>query len=119
MSRNSYTQEIPYKMNQQQFEFMKNMSKDYESLGEQIGILLNEKQACYGNAFGKMEEVFKILYPSGIATHQYKDVLTLARILDKVFRITNLPEDRKDTMGEEPYKDIAGYAILALADYQQ
>lgn len=106
-------------MNQQQFEFMKNMSKDYESLGEQIGILLNEKQACYGNAFGKMEEVFKILYPSGIAIHQYKDVLTLARILDKVFRITNLPEDRKDTMGEEPYKDIAGYAILALADYQQ
>ena len=31
-------------MKQQQFEFMKNMKKDYEALGEQIGILLNEKQ---------------------------------------------------------------------------
>ena len=104
---------------QQQFEFMKNMPKDYQVLGAQIGTLLNEKQACYGDAFHKMEEIFNILYPNGISSHQYKDVLTLARILDKVFRITNLPENRKDSMGEEPYKDIAGYAILALANNQQ
>jgi|11BtaG_2_1085332.scaffolds.fasta_scaffold00001_62 hypothetical protein len=90
------------------------MIKDYEEVGKQIGGLLNEKQQSYGDAFGKMEQIFKILYPENIQKHQYKDVLTLARILDKIFRIANLPEDQKDTMGEEPYKDIAGYAILAL-----
>jgi len=25
-----------------------------------------------------------------------------------------MPENQKDLMGEEPWKDIAGYAILAL-----
>jgi hypothetical protein len=103
-------------MKQEQFEFMKNMKKDYEALGEQIGILLNEKQESYGNAFGNMETILQTLYPNGIKTYQYKDILTLTRILDKVFRIANLPENRKDKMGEEPYKDIAGYAILALAE---
>lgn len=101
-------------MTQQQFEFMQTLPKDYETLGEQIGILLNEKQQSYGDAFGKMNEIFNILYPNGIQQHQYADVLTVVRILDKVFRIANLPEDQKDRMGEEPYKDIAGYAILAL-----
>ena len=97
---------------------MNDMPKDYKVLSAQIGTLLNEKQNSYGNAFQKMEEIFNILYPSGIKPHQYKDVLTLTRILDKVFRIANLPENRLDKMGEEPYKDIAGYAILALAEQQ-
>ena len=101
-------------MNQQQFEFMQNLPKDYEKIAKQIGTLLNEKQMSYGDAFGKMTEIFKILYPDGIKEHQYQDTLTIVRILDKIFRIANLPEDKKDRMGEEPYKDIAGYAILAL-----
>ena len=105
-------------MKQQQFEFMKNMKKDYVPLTREIGILLNEKQESYGNAFGNMETILQTLYPNGISTYQYKDVLTLTRILDKVFRIANLPENRKDKMGEEPYKDIAGYAILALAEQE-
>lgn len=89
--------------------------KDYEALGEEIGALLNEKQEAYGDAFGQMKHIIQILYPAGIAPHQYHDVLTLVRMLDKVFRIANMPEDKKDIMGEEPYRDIAGYAILALA----
>ena len=105
-------------MKQKQFDFMQNVPKDYEALGEQIGILLNEKQKSYGDAFGKMETILETLYPNGINTYQYRDVLTLTRILDKVFRIANLPESRKDRMGEEPYKDIAGYAILALAEQE-
>jgi hypothetical protein len=101
-------------MTQQQFEFMQNTPKSYINIGKQIGALLNEKQASYGDAFGKMNEILNVLYPDGIKNHQYQDILTIVRILDKVFRIANLPEDQKDRMGEEPYKDIAGYAILAL-----
>ena len=62
-----------------------------------------------------MQEVFNILYPEGIQPYQYQDILTIARIMDKVFRIANLPASKKDLMGEEPWKDIAGYALLALS----
>ena len=80
----------------------------------ELALLLEQKQKSYGDAFGSMEEVFKILYPNGISPYQYGDLLTVVRMLDKVFRIANMPPEGKDAMGEEPYKDIAGYALLAL-----
>lgn len=80
----------------------------------QLAYLLEQKQKAYGDAFGSMEAVFKILYPDGIQPYQYKDLLTVVRMMDKVFRISNMPPEDKDIMGEEPYKDIAGYALLAL-----
>ena len=40
----------------------------------------------------------------------YGDVLTIARIWDKIKRIAT----DKDAFGESPYKDIAGYAILGV-----
>ena len=98
---------------QEQFPFM-NEPLDYEALAKSIGTLLNEKQASYGDAFGEMEQVLSVLYPDSIQKHQYRDILTIVRILDKVFRIANLPESKKDLMSEDPWKDIAGYAILAL-----
>jgi len=101
-------------MSQQEFDFMKDIQQDYELLAKGIGALLNEKQAAYGDSFGKLPEIIEVLYPDGIATHQYKNFLTLVRIMDKVFRIASMPENQKDLMGEEPWKDIAGYAILAL-----
>lgn len=100
---------------QQEFEFIKNMAPDYLPVAKAIGELLNEKQAAYGDAFGNMSEVFNILYPEGISPHQYEDILTIARIMDKIFRVANLPHDKKDLMGEEPWKDIAGYALLKLS----
>lgn len=106
-------------MSQQKFEFMKNLNPDYEAIGEQIGILLNEKQAAYGNAHGNMSHIFSILYPVGIQPYQYNDVLTVTRIMDKIFRIANLPANKKDSMGEDPWKDIAGYAILALQNTKE
>jgi hypothetical protein len=93
-----------------------NSSPDYEAIGSAIGALLTEKQACYGNAFEKAGEVLKILYPNGMQPYQYSELLALIRVLDKIFRISNLPEDKKDLMGEEPWKDIAGYAILSLSE---
>ncbi len=93
-----------------------NSSPDYEAIGSAIGTLLTEKQACYGNAFEKTGDVLKILYPNGMQPYQYAELLALIRVLDKIFRISNLPEDKKDLMGEEPWKDIAGYAILSLSE---
>lgn len=93
--------------------------KDYKKIANEIGQLLDEKQAAYGNAFGRMEALLHILYPDGIQSYQYKDLLTLVRMLDKVFRIANLPESQKDLMGEEPWKDICGYSLLALANQEK
>jgi hypothetical protein len=88
---------------------------DYEAIGEEIGMLLNQKQLAYGNSFGELQKVMNILYPQGIQPHQYQNVLTLVRIMDKIFRIANFPETNKDIMDEDPWKDIAGYAILSIA----
>jgi hypothetical protein len=108
-------------MEQLEFEFMKDLPKviDYEAIGEEIGVLLNEKQAAYGDAFGKMKQVFDVFYPNGVQPHQYQNVLTMVRILDKLFRVSNLPESNEDRMHEEPWKDIAGYAILALSQHKK
>ena len=86
----------------------------YVPAAVELALLLEEKQQAYGDAFGSMEAIFKILYPNGIQPYQYSDLLTVVRMLDKVFRIANMPPEGKDIMGEEPYKDIAGYALLAL-----
>jgi hypothetical protein len=81
----------------------------YVALGEAIGKLLEEKQAAYGDSFGHAGEVMAILYPSGIHPDSYRDALTVTRVIDKLFRIAN----QKGAFGESPWRDIAGYAILA------
>lgn len=84
---------------------------DYETVGRWIGELVSTKQKAYGDSFAKSEDILRILYPNGISTKQYEDVLTLVRIIDKLFRIAT----DKDALGENPYVDIAGYAILKVA----
>ena len=86
----------------------------YVPAAVELAVLIEEKQKAYGDAFGSMEAIFNILYPNGIQPYQYSDLLPVVRMLDKVFRIANMPPEGKDVMGEEPYKDIAGYALLAL-----
>jgi len=81
---------------------------EYEALGAEIGKTTDEKQAAYGNSFGRAGDILRILYPDGIKIEQYDDALAVARILDKLFRIAT---DR-DALGESPYRDIAGYGLL-------
>jgi len=83
--------------------------KDYAELGKEIGELVTEKQAAYGDAFGRAGEVLRILYPGGVSPDGYRDLLTVTRVLDKLFRIAT---DR-DALGESPWRDVAGYALLA------
>lgn len=80
----------------------------YEAIGQQIGKLVDEKQAAYGDSFGKSGDILRVLYPQGISLEQIDDALCIVRIVDKLFRIAT---DR-DALGESPYRDIAGYGIL-------
>ncbi|NRD51194.1 hypothetical protein [Corallococcus exiguus] len=84
---------------------------DYGELGAAIGALVTTKQAAYGDSFGKSGAVMRILYPDGIPPERMDDALTVVRVLDKLFRIAT---DR-DALGESPWRDIAGYALLSVA----
>jgi selenophosphate synthase len=82
--------------------------RDYTKTATEIGKLVSEKQEAYGDSFSKSEEIIKILYPNGIKPENYRDLLTITRIIDKLFRIAT----RKDAFGESPYRDITGYGLL-------
>jgi len=82
----------------------------YLTIGKEIGELLEKKQLAYGDSFGKSGAIFEILYPNGIPVEQFDDALTIIRVVDKLFRIAT----DKDALGESPWRDIAGYAILAV-----
>lgn len=84
----------------------------YGQIGEAVGRLVDEKQAAYGNSFGQAGHILRVLYPNGISPNQYDDMLAMVRIIDKMFRIANA----KNAFGESPYQDIAGYALLGVAN---
>jgi hypothetical protein len=82
----------------------------YEKTGSEIGKLVAEKQVAYGDSFGKSGELLKVLYPDGVMPEDYTDMLTIVRIIDKIFRIAT----NKGAFEENPYKDIAGYSLLGV-----
>lgn len=86
--------------------------KNYIDIAQSLGKLVQAKQEAYGDSFSKSKEIINILYPDGIKPENYQDALTIIRIIDKLFRIAN----KKDAFGESPYRDIAGYALLGLAN---
>lgn len=86
-------------------------NKTYKQIGEEIGSLVDEKNAAYGSSFAESYKILSVLYPNGIKPEQYTDALAIIRVIDKLFRIAN----KKDAFGESPWKDIAGYAILGVA----
>jgi hypothetical protein len=83
----------------------------FERLGQDIGRLVAEKNAAYGDSFRRSGEILAILYPHGVTPAQYRDMLGVARVVDKLFRIAT----RKEAFGESPWRDIAGYGIVAAA----
>lgn len=84
---------------------------DFAALGAEIGRLVETKQRAYGSSFSKAGRVLLELYPSGIPPEKLPDALTIVRVVDKLFRIAT---DR-DALGESPWRDIAGYALLSVA----
>ena len=86
--------------------------KTYKQIGEEIGSLVDEKNAAYGSSFAESHKILSVLYPNGIKPEQYTDALGIIRVIDKLFRIATA----KDAFGESPWNDIAGYAILGVAN---
>lgn len=82
----------------------------YSKIGLEIGALVDEKNAAYGDSFTKAAEFLTILYPNGIPVNKYTDALCIVRIFDKLMRLAS----NKSYNNERPYADIAGYAILGL-----
>lgn len=83
---------------------------DYHVIARGLAELICNKQQAYGDSFTKSEGIIKILYPDGIPIESYKDALTLIRVIDKLFRIATA----NDSFEENPWLDIAGYALLSL-----
>jgi len=86
------------------------MKNKFQEIGEKVGLLVGDKQAAYGDSFGKSGECLRQMYPDGIQPEQYDDLLTIVRILDKLFRIASNP----DAFSENPYQDIVGYGLLGM-----
>ena len=84
--------------------------KDFAGLGFDVGELVERKQKAYGDSFGRSGECLRQMFPEGIEPEQYDDLLTIARILDKLFRIAN----DANAFEENPYQDIVGYGLLAM-----
>lgn len=83
----------------------------YIKIGNELGRLLVAKNKAYGSSFSKTGSIMQLLYPGGIDSKQMEDALCVVRVLDKLFRIAT----NRDALGESPWRDIAGYAILAVA----
>jgi len=87
----------------------------YSAIGAHIGRVTAEKAAAYGDSHGKSGQVLALLYPNGVQPEQYGDLLAIARVVDKLFRLATDP-----AYGDEsPWADIAGYALLGVARSQR
>jgi len=80
----------------------------YKQKALEIADLVTKKNKAYGDSFRKTGDILRILYPDGVLLNQYDDMLAIARILDKLFRVAT---DR-DALGESPWIDICGYSLL-------
>jgi hypothetical protein len=85
-------------------------TRAWDEIARSIAATVAEKNAAYGDSFERSGEVMAILYPNGVPLAQMGDALAVVRVLDKLFRIAS---DR-DAFGESPWRDIAGYALLAV-----
>jgi len=83
----------------------------YESLGKAIGALVDEKNLQYGDAFNRGGSILEVLYPDGVRPEQYRDMLGVIRVVDKLFRVANGKQGQED-----PWQDIAGYGLLGTGE---
>ena len=90
---------------------MKENEADFVEIGNRIGELVRQKNLAYGDSFSRATDILEVLYPSGVQPHQYRDMLAVIRVIDKLFRLAT----RKDAFDESPWNDIAGYALLGIA----
>ena len=90
---------------------MQEEQSHYHDIAEGVASLICQKQQAYGDSFTRASDILGILYPLGIPVSSYQDALAIVRILDKLSRIAT--DD--DPFNEDPWMDIAGYALLSLS----
>lgn len=88
----------------------------YEVFGQNLGRLVDEKQRAYGQAFQKIGQISKILYPNGVPVEKLDDFALVVRVLDKICRIA---DGDKAAFGESPWRDIAGYGLLGYVESEE
>lgn len=81
----------------------------WAELGGEVARILDSTNKAYGNSTEKSARILGILYPEGIQPEQLHDARCMTSILDKLSRIAT----DKDAFGESPWRDVAGYALLA------
>lgn len=83
---------------------------NYQERGTDIGKLVDEKQAQYGDAISATGDIMETIFPEGIPKEKMKDALLIVRILDKICRLSL----GNGEGGESPFRDIAGYGLLGI-----
>lgn len=90
------------------------IDNQYITTAVQLAAMVSNKQSAYGDSVGKSPEILRMMYPDGIRPEQYKDLMMIVRVLDKLFRIAT----KKDAFGENPWQDVFGYALLSSVNDQ-
>jgi hypothetical protein len=80
----------------------------FEEMGLKIGELVTDKNEKYGDSFAQAHKLLEVLYPDGVDVVQYRRMLAITRIIDKLFRLASW--NNQDD--EDPARDIAGYGLL-------
>ena len=88
------------------FDTVKEVGK-YEQKAQKIGEMVDKKNQLYGSSFEKSGEILKILYPDGVRTDQYRNILGTVRVIDKLFRVAN-----GNYGDEDAWQDVCGYGLL-------
>ena len=88
-------------------------TKSFTELAKDIGQLVESKNKAYGSAFDKCGDFLRVLYPEGIKPEQYKDMLCIVRVFDKLMRIATSYEGTEEKK-VDAYSDLMGYGLLGL-----
>jgi hypothetical protein len=93
---------------------VKRRTKEERELGtffckaQEIGSLVEKKNAAYGDSVAVSPKILALLYPNGVFVEDYRKMLLTVRILDKLQRIAH----DQNAFNEDPWADIAGYGVL-------
>lgn len=83
----------------------------FERIALDLAALVADKQRQYGDSAGRTGAILRVLYPDGVPPDAYDRAILVVRVLDKLSRLAT---NKVDLGGESPWRDIAGYALLAI-----
>lgn len=81
----------------------------WAELCSEIALVVDRSNQAYGNSTERSARLMGILWPDGVPPDRMHDARCMISILDKLSRIVT----DKDAFGESPWRDVAGYALLA------